>query len=118
MNICINKKVDKKYPTYGEPSDFTVLERLSKFNDVVDIFIDYPNGQEPQFNIANVMMNNEFNISDEDSAKLTYRIANENGGKVPVEEIAEKVFECFAAYGDFKEIDDITYYARKFIYEH
>ena len=64
------------------------------------------------------MMDNAFNISDEDSAKLTYRITSENGGQVPVEEIADKVFKCFAACGDFKEIDDITYYARKFINEH
>ena len=37
LHICINKKVDKKYPTYGGPSDLTVFERLSKFNDIVDI---------------------------------------------------------------------------------
>ena len=37
MHICINKKVDKKYTTYGGPSDLTVFERLSKFNDIVDI---------------------------------------------------------------------------------
>lgn len=68
--------------------------------------------------IASVMMGNEFKINDEDLAKLTYRIAGENGGQVSVEEIAEKVFECFATCGDFNEIDDITYYARKFISEH
>lgn len=33
LHICINKKVDKKYSA----SDFTVFERLSKFNDIVDI---------------------------------------------------------------------------------
>ena len=37
LHICINKKVDKKYPTYGGPSDLTVFERLSKFKDIVDI---------------------------------------------------------------------------------
>ena len=37
LHICINKKVDKKYPTYGGSSDLTVFERLSKFNDIVDI---------------------------------------------------------------------------------
>lgn len=37
LHICINKKVDKKYSTYGGPSDLTVFERLSKFNDIVDI---------------------------------------------------------------------------------
>jgi len=37
LHICINKKVDKKYPTHGGPSDLTVFERLSKFNDIVDI---------------------------------------------------------------------------------
>ena len=37
LHICINKKVDKKYPTYGGPSNLTVFERLSKFNDIVDI---------------------------------------------------------------------------------
>lgn len=37
MHICINKKVDKKYPTNGGASDLTVFERLSKFNDIVDI---------------------------------------------------------------------------------
>lgn len=33
LHICINKK----YPTYGGPSELTVFERLSKFNDIVDI---------------------------------------------------------------------------------
>ncbi len=37
LHICIIKKVDKKYPTYGGPSDLTVFERLSKFSDIVDI---------------------------------------------------------------------------------
>ena len=37
LHICINKKVDKKYSTYGGDSDLTVFERLSKFNDIVDI---------------------------------------------------------------------------------
>ena len=37
LRICIIKKVDKKYPTYGGPSDLTVFERLSKFSDIVDI---------------------------------------------------------------------------------
>ena len=37
LRICIIKKVDKKYPTYGGPSDLTVFERLSKFGDIVDI---------------------------------------------------------------------------------
>lgn len=37
LHICINKKVDKKYPTYGGDSDLTVFERLSKFKDIVDI---------------------------------------------------------------------------------
>ena len=37
LHICINKKVDKEYPTYGGTSDFTVFERLLKFNDIVDI---------------------------------------------------------------------------------
>ena len=68
--------------------------------------------------IASVMMGNEFKISDEDLAKLTYRIASENGGQVPVEEIAEEVFKCYATCGCFKEIDDIKVYARKFINEH
>ena len=63
-------------------------------------------------------MGNEFKISDEDLAKLTYRIASENGGQVPVEEIAEEVFKCYATCGDFKKIDDITVYACKFINEH
>ena len=35
LHICINKKVDKKYPTYGGPSDLPIFERLSKFNHVV-----------------------------------------------------------------------------------
>lgn len=68
--------------------------------------------------IASVMMGNEFKISDEDLAKLTYRIASENGGQVQVEKIAEEVFKCYATCGDFKEIDDITVYARNFINEH
>lgn len=37
LHICINKKTDKKYPTYGGPSNLAVFERLSKFNDIVDI---------------------------------------------------------------------------------
>ena len=37
LHICINKKVDKKYPTYGGPSELTVFERLSKINDIFDI---------------------------------------------------------------------------------
>ena len=37
LHICINKKVDKKYSTYGGDSDLNVFERLSKFNDIVDI---------------------------------------------------------------------------------
>lgn len=37
LHICINKKVDKKYPTYGGASNLTVFERLSKFKDIVDI---------------------------------------------------------------------------------
>ena len=37
LHICIIKKVDKQYPTYGGPSDLTVFERLSKFSDIVDI---------------------------------------------------------------------------------
>ena len=37
LRICIIKKVDRKYPTYGGPSDLTVFERLSKFSDIVDI---------------------------------------------------------------------------------
>lgn len=37
LHICINKKVDKKYPTYGGASDLTVFERLSKFKDIVNI---------------------------------------------------------------------------------
>ena len=37
LHICINKKADKKYSTYGEDIDLTVFERLSKFNDIVDI---------------------------------------------------------------------------------
>lgn len=37
LHICINKKVDKKYPTYHGPSNLTVFERLSKLNDIVDI---------------------------------------------------------------------------------
>lgn len=68
--------------------------------------------------IASMMMNNEFKINDRDLAKLTYKIAGENGGQVPVEEIAEQVFKCYATKGDFKEIDDITYYVKEFIKEH
>ena len=34
LHICIIKKVDKQYPTYGGPSDLTVFERFSKFNDI------------------------------------------------------------------------------------
>ena len=37
LEICINKKVNKKYPTYGGPSSNTVFERLTKFNDIVDV---------------------------------------------------------------------------------
>lgn len=37
LQICINKKVDKKYPNYGGSNDLTVFERLPKFNDIVDI---------------------------------------------------------------------------------
>lgn len=37
LHICINKKVDKKYLTYGGVSDLTVFERLSKFNNIVGI---------------------------------------------------------------------------------
>ena len=37
VSLCINKKADKKYPTYGGDSDLTVFERLSKFKDIVDI---------------------------------------------------------------------------------
>lgn len=68
--------------------------------------------------IASVMMGNEFKITDKDLAALTYRIASEDGGQIPVEEIAEKVFKCCATYGEFKEIDSVAYYAQKFIDEH
>ncbi len=44
LHICINKNVDKKYPTDGEASDLTVFERLSKFNDIV--YISYLDGNE------------------------------------------------------------------------
>ena len=37
LHICINKKVDKKCTTYGGDNDLTVFERLSKFNDIVNI---------------------------------------------------------------------------------
>lgn len=37
LHICINKKADKKCQTYGRDSDLTVFERLSKFNDIVNI---------------------------------------------------------------------------------
>lgn len=37
LHICINKKADKKYSNYGEDIDLTVFERLSKFDDIVDI---------------------------------------------------------------------------------
>lgn len=37
LHICINKKVDKKYPTYGGASDLTVFERLSKFSKTLSI---------------------------------------------------------------------------------
>lgn len=37
LHICINKKVDKKYPTYGGANDLTVFERLSKFSKTLSI---------------------------------------------------------------------------------
>ena len=37
LHICINKKVDKKYSTYGVASDLTVFERLSKFSKTLSI---------------------------------------------------------------------------------
>lgn len=47
LHICINKKVNKKYPTYGGPSEFTVFKRLAKFNDIVDI--TYLDGNKNKF---------------------------------------------------------------------
>ena len=44
LHICINKKVDKKYPDNGGASDLTVFERLSKFNDIV--YITYLDGNK------------------------------------------------------------------------
>ncbi len=68
--------------------------------------------------IASLLIGNDLKINDKNLAKLTYRIAGENGSQIPVEEIAENVFKSYTSYDDFKEVNDVAYYVRKFINEH
>ena len=70
--------------------------------------------------MASLMIDNPLKITDQDFAKLTYRIAGENGSHVSVEEIADKVFSYYATTGDIKRIpnDDVAKMAKAFAKKH
>ena len=68
--------------------------------------------------LASKMTGNELNISDKDLAALTYRIASEGGSKISVEDIADKVFKCYATVGDINVIQDVAFVAKEFIESH
>ena len=70
--------------------------------------------------MASIMLGNPLKITDQDFAKLTYKIASENGSHVPVEDIAIEVFSYYATVGEMKRIanDDVAKLSKTFVNEH
>ena len=70
--------------------------------------------------MASIMLGNPLKITDQDFAKLTYKIASENGSHVPVEDIATEVFSYYATVGEMKRIanDDVAKLSKTFVNEH
>ena len=68
--------------------------------------------------VASKIAGNELNVSDQDLAALTYRIAGENGSKVPVEEIAYIVFGRHETTNGVCNTNDIEVFAKDYISHH
>ena len=67
--------------------------------------------------LFSLMCGNPLMINDKDLAKLTYKIAGENGGQTQVEEIAEEVFKDKFSQ-NLNELEDVKTVASQFIKEH
>ena len=70
--------------------------------------------------LASSMLGKSLTIDDEDLAKLTYRIAGENGSHISTEEIADQVFNSHITSNDIKPMinGDLEQFAKSIVSNH